>query len=197
MIRALSFLVVAALVLATGSEAKSSVIVLNETKAQTVGGEDFNFIFTPIAAADGTGGTLTIHARGDYDPSTSTEFLTWDIDSLGIGGAAGPTIGGVTIIQNNGINDVEWSQSFAISGLNMLTITSDFLASILVDLNGDDTSGVGHGFQPNEFVEVTVTYNSAAASTVPEPASLTLVGLGAFGLFAGAIRRRRWQQAAV
>lgn len=38
---------------------------------------------------------------------------------------------------------------------------------------------------------------SVAPSAVPEPASVTLVGLGAFGLIAGAIRRRRQQKIAV
>ncbi len=194
MMRAIGFLAVTIIFLQAG-EVQADLITLNGLEQQTVAGENFTFSFSPIAISDGTSGTLTIHARGDYDPGTSTEFLTWDIDSLGIGSTAGPTIGGVTIIQNNGINDVEWEQSFIISGVNMLSITADLLASILIDLNGNQTSGVGVGVGPNEFVEVTLSYNSPTA--VPEPASLTLFGMGALGLVAGAIRRRRSQKATV
>ena len=84
--------------------------MLNDSAPQTVGGQNFVFSFGGQPPSDGTGGTLTIHARGDYDPGTATEFLTWDIDSLGIGSAAGPAIGGTTIIQNLGINEVDCSR---------------------------------------------------------------------------------------
>ena len=152
---------------ALGATALSgTIVVLNDLQPQTVAGEDFNFLFSPVPVSDGTDGVLTLHARGDYDPNTSTEFVTWDIDSLGIGANAGPTIGGVMIIQNNGINDVEWSQDVTIAAADMLTITGDALVDILVDLNGDQSAGVGVGFQPDEFFEVTLTYKSS-----PTPAT--------------------------
>lgn len=44
---------------------------------------------------------------------------------------------------------------------------------------------------------LTGTFISEAANAVPEPASLTLAGLGAFGLTISVIRRRRQQQTAV
>ncbi len=135
-----------------------SVVVLNELQQQTLAGENFNFVFSPVPISDGTDAVLTLHARGDYNPGTSTEFVTWDIDSLGIGAPAGPTIGGVTIIQFNNINDVEWTQDITIAAADMLSITGDAIVDIFVDLNGNQAMGVGVGFQPNEFFEVTLTY---------------------------------------
>ncbi|MBL8220374.1 MAG: PEP-CTERM sorting domain-containing protein [Bryobacterales bacterium] len=167
---------------ATPSQA--GLVTLNAQSPQTLAGENFAFNFAPAGASDGTAGTLTIRARGDYDSSTPTEFLTWDIDGLGIGGQAGPVLGGTTIAFQNG-NDTEWQQSFSISGLNMLSITANGAVNITLDLNGDQNAGVGI-FGPNPFVEVTLEYNSD--SDVPEPSTLGLLTAGAVGLW---LNRRR------
>ncbi len=163
----------------------ANAVVLNATESQTVAGQDFVFDFSPVPGSAGAG-SLTIHARGDYDPGTATEFLTWDIDSLGIGGNAGPTIGGTNIIQNNGINDVEWDQLFAISAADMATITADGQVSISLDLNGDQSFGVGF-WDSSAFVEVTLSYDAA---DVPEPGTLAMFGLALAGLGYGARRTR-------
>ena len=175
----------AVLALALSATAHAVPVVLSDIEAQTVDGQDFTFSFSPVPLSDGNDGTLTIHARGDYDPGTATEFLNWDIDSLGIGGAAGPTIGGTTILLNNGINDVEWEQTFTISGADLLTITGDSAANVLIDLNltpgGNGVNLIGS----NAFVEVTLTYNTA----VPEPATLGVLAAG-LGLVGWSRRRR-------
>lgn len=166
--------------------AVSAPVSLTATQQQTVAGENFTFNLLPAALANGAVGTLTVRARGDYDPGTASEFLSWDIEGLLGLTQAGPTIGGVTIIQFVGINEVEWEQTFVIGGASLLSATADGTVSVFVDLNGNQTTGVGVGFSANEFVRVTLAYDSTAQ--VPEPSSIALV---AAGLFAAWARRRR------
>lgn len=177
------------LALSVSGLANAGLITLSELQQQTEAGQLFSFDFggsaTPLS--DGTSGALTIHARGDYGLSTASEFLNWDINGLGIGGLAGPVLGGTTVLVNNGNNDVEWSQTFSIDGASMLAITSAF-QQVTVDLNGDQNSGVGIGFQANEFVEVTFSYNTVTQA-VPEPSTLAVLALGLIGLGAGRFRK--------
>jgi hypothetical protein len=161
-----------------GPVATGQASLLQAIQTQTVSGQDFSFNFAGLAPSDGTGGVLTIRARGDYDAGTAGEFLTWDLDFMGIGVTAGPAIGGATIIQEHEIlNDTEWTQSFTINGSDLFTALTDEMITISVDLNFQGFSGVACCF-PNTgtpFVEVALQYRP-----VPEPtaALLFVVGFG-------------------
>ena len=125
---------------------------------QTESGQDFDFVFPSVPPSDGTDGTLTIHARGDYQPDNPTEYLTWDLDFMGIGSFAGPVTGEAIVVRDNGINDVQWFQSFTIHGDDLLEATSDSTLHVFVDLYLDDQFlGVNH-LADTEWVKVTIRY---------------------------------------
>lgn len=169
------------------SAAPASALTLTASAPQTVSGQSFDFLFDPVPVSSGVDGVLTIHARGDYYPLDPNEFLTWDLDSLGIGGMAGPVIGGTTILLDNGINDVEWTQDFAILGSDLLAATADGALHILVDLNlNPDFTGVNH-FADTEFVEASLSYESP----IPEPSGALAFLVGCTVVQAGVARRRR------
>jgi hypothetical protein len=171
------------LVFAAAPEA--SAISLSLAAPQTESGQDFDFEFSSILVSDGSDGVLTIHARGDYQAANPTEFLTWDLDSLGIGSVAGPLTGLATILQDNGVNDVEWTQSFVLFGSDLLVATADSTLHLHVDLNLDELFlGVNH-LADTEFVEVSLSY-----AALPEPTSALMFAMGSLVMARVGARRR-------
>lgn len=141
-------------------------VVLIDYAEQTVAGQNFTFTFSPVPLSNGAEGTFRIHARGDYthfpgSASGPSEFVTWDIDGL-ISGVDSPYLGSPVITEFSA-NDVEWQDTFTISGDLLIDITSDSTVTITVDLE----NAVGYG----EFMEVELTY-------IPEPMTILLLGLG-------------------
>jgi len=179
--RLCALLAASLLVCAAGDAA---AVTLTQSAPQTEDGQDFDFRFDSILLSDGMDGVLTIHARGDYQPGNPTEFLTWDLDSLGIGSMA-PITGEATILQENSVNDVEWIQSFSIGGADLLDATADGSLNVFVDLNLDELFlGVNH-YADTEFVEVSLSYSTA----IPEPSGAVLFITG--GLLVGLRLARR------
>ena len=154
-------------------------VTLTDYAEQTVAGQNFTFTFSPVPLSDGADGTFRLHARGDYtwfpgSASGPDEFVTWDIDGL-VSGIDSPYLGS-PVITEFGANDVEWQDTFTISGTLLTGITSDSAVTISVDL--EDAVNMGYG--SSQFMEVELTY-------VPEPGTVLLLGLGGLAV----LRKRR------
>lgn len=166
-----------------GQAADAALITLNASQPQTITGQDYTFNFSPVALSNGVDGVFTVHARGDYTiTAPSVEFINWDIDSL-LGPQTATSSTG-TVLTAFSFDDIEWEQSFVISGANLASITADNAVSIALDLS----TGVNI-LTANSFVEATLEYESGSA--VPEPSTWLLLGSGLLGL---AYSRRRKSQ---
>ena len=143
----------------------ANAVTYTDSSPQTTAGQNFIFTFSPVNPWNGGNGTFTVHARGDYSITISTEYLDWDIDGL-VSDRAAPSAGG-TVIQTFNYNDIEWEQSFMISGALLNAITSDSSIAISIDLS----SAVDYQIDPRiHFVEVELTYNASGPQCPPPPA---------------------------
>lgn len=180
--------------LVVAGQTQAGLITLNELQDQTVAGQNFTFVFNPAGLSDGTDGTFTLHARGDYGDSNASarddENLDWSIEGIagagpvgsfnanGSGGVGGPFD---SVILHSTSRDYEFTRTYTISGADLLAITADNAVTISVDLGGS----VGTLELPR-FVEVTLEYNM-----VPEPSSIALLGMGGLSLVGHGWRRKR------
>ncbi len=157
--------------------------------------QTFTFDFTGLAASDGTGGTFTITARGDYG-AQSSEYLIWTAESaidgltsekIGICSNAGVCTGSpdsVTVFLNDA--DYQFTKTYTISGAELTALLADGAISVSV-LQGPSVNSPNVKAPP--FVEISFSYNTGV-SAVPLPAALPLFlsGVGGIGFLA---RRRK------
>lgn len=177
-------------------------VMLNDMATQTVAGENFNFSFGGLAPSDGTGGTFVLTGAGDYD-GRDDEILSWDMEGqIGAAAVGGFCSTGITAVCTSpngaGLNggqggpfdsvvigqplgQATWTRTYTLLPAVLDTLLGDGTIDIFIDL----TDEVGL-FNPPNFVEVTINYESAS---VPEPETVALAGLGL--LILGFARRRR------
>lgn len=188
-----AFYVLPALLLVTfliAGNASAMLVELTDGATSWAAGETLSFSFdsSQVLPSDGTGGSLYVHARGDFFNKTPENYPgepdKWELIDIQID---------VYVIADNfylkrtdpgflvwdPVNDHnEWEYTWLIDPTTMLAIASDQSAEIVVDLY----MGV-MGSRTGDFVDVNLSYNA-----VPIPGSLLLLGSGILGLIG--IRRK-------
>jgi hypothetical protein len=145
--------------------------------------------------------TATNNAQ-HYSPHSGTYFA--DLGNIGSLGTLSQTISDTLgqsytlsmYLENSRDNDtpnefkVEWNGSVLFDQTNMGATNGYELLSFTVQGTGSDTLVLSERNDPFDFALDDVSLNSATTAT-PEPASLTLVGIGAAGLLGYGWRRKR------
>jgi hypothetical protein len=173
---------VALAVVALQAAASAAPVLLSDQQLQTVTGQTFVFSFTGVPGSDGTAGSLTINARGDYSVNfPNIENLELFVDGVSQGTFAPGTADSYV---EYAFDDVEWTDTIGIPGVTMQAVTADSQIDIVLDL--DDNVHLFGNLVGVAYAGVDLAYNSGPE--VPMPAALPLGAVLLGGMF---ITRRR------
>lgn len=185
--------------LALSAAATAATIVAPTNALQVLSGEDISLSLTGLPGSDGTGGTLSVYARGDYEDSNpakrpgeslsvdvegtilSSQLGSFDPNDLGVG-VGGPFDFFNQIRPNL---EVEFQRTFTLSGAFLDALLADGTVNVLLNL-GDDVNVIN----ADSRVNIVLKYQEAIElSPVPLPAGMPLLLVGLTGL--GLLARRK------
>lgn len=170
----------------TGLQAKAAlqeVVYTSPMYWQTIDGENFTFTIENAPLAALAEGVFSLHARGDYGLTSSTESIFVQIED-GNSVAVDVLSQDGTLINAHDTNDlIEWRWQIALSDQDLVDWTQDGQIIVKLDLASAVNANLVAGGLTDQFppfVQAKISYFTTA---VPVPAAAWLFGSGLLGLF--------------
>lgn len=157
---------------------------------QTADGESFTFTIDNAPLAALADGLFSLHARGDYGLTSTTESIFVQIED-GNSVAVDVLSQDGNLVNAHDTNDlVEWRWQIALSGDDLVSWTQDGQIVVNLDLASVVNANLVAGGLTDQFPPFVQAKLSYFTSAVPVPAAVWLFGSGLLGLFGFTVRKR-------
>ena len=190
-------LVISTLLIGNGT-ASAALVTESNSQNQTLDGQYFNFSLNTNNHKLNTSSMLTVSVQGDFDSGRfSNESINFFIEGIDYGKFSHNSAEAYNVMQAGGgnFNAYKYSLDFSLDSALTNLFLADNILNVVVDFGSSvneqygwwtQTNGERSGTSP--FAAVSYTYENT--TSVPEPTSLTLLGLGALG-FAASRRKTK------